>query len=146
MEDEMGTNYYYIKPASKPCPHCGRFDVKEGRHIGKSSGGWCFALHVYPEEGISTLKDWQCLFDIENSIIRDEYGDQCPKETMVDIIANRNWGNNRRHPYGYESWADFYAQNNSQPGPNGLCRSRIDGVHCIGHGEGTWDYIIGDFS
>lgn len=39
----MGTNYYlYEKPA---CACCGReFGSK---HIGKSSGGWCFSLEMY---------------------------------------------------------------------------------------------------
>ena len=39
----MGTNYDAIEPR---CPHCNR----EGRrwHIGKSSGGWAFGVHVIP--------------------------------------------------------------------------------------------------
>ena len=36
--------------------------------------------------------------------------------------------------------------NYAEPGPNGLVRAKINGVHCIGHGEGTWDYITGEFS
>src|SRR5450631_1105933 len=37
----MGTNYYLQLPG---CDHCNR--AGDRLHIGKSSGGWCFALHV----------------------------------------------------------------------------------------------------
>jgi hypothetical protein len=30
--------------------------------FGKSSGGWTFSLHVYPEDGIKDLADWIPLF------------------------------------------------------------------------------------
>ena len=36
----MGTNYYL-----------------NDRHIGKSSAGWYFALHIYPEENINSLDE-----------------------------------------------------------------------------------------
>lgn len=50
----MGTNYYlHTKP---DCECCGR--GFEPLHIGKSSGGWCFSLHVMPEDNINTLDDW----------------------------------------------------------------------------------------
>lgn len=48
----MGTNYYYYQDV---CPHCGKPDKK--LHIGKSSGGWYFSLHIIPEEKIFNLKD-----------------------------------------------------------------------------------------
>jgi len=54
----MGTNYY-LYPAS-PCKACGR--SYEAKHIGKSSAGWCFLLHVIPEEGINDLEDWKKLW------------------------------------------------------------------------------------
>ena len=46
----MGTNYYL---SSKPCSCCGRKDSQ--RHIGKSSAGWVFALHVYPDQAKGEL-------------------------------------------------------------------------------------------
>ncbi len=51
----MGTNYYlHEKP---DCECCGR--PFEALHIGKSSSGWCFSLHVMPEDMINTLDDWR---------------------------------------------------------------------------------------
>ena len=42
--------------------------------------------------------------------------------------------------------AQWWVQNHHAiPGPNGLLRHRI-GEHCIGHGDGTWDLIRGEFS
>jgi len=36
--------------------------------------------------------------------------------------------------------------NQAEPGPDGLARHKVNDGHCIGHGEGTWDLIIGEFS
>lgn len=138
----MGTNYYLYK---NTCECCGRGD--EERHIGKSSGGWCFALHVYPREEINNLDDWRELFATRGVSIKDEYGDTISSLAMLDIITNRSWkGDKEKTPYGYVSWEQFHRDNHSLFGPNNLLRSKIDGVHCVGHGEGTWDLIIGDFS
>lgn len=41
-EINMGTNYYLH--SQDPCEHCGRSYPE--LHIGKSSAGWVFALHV----------------------------------------------------------------------------------------------------
>ncbi len=125
----MGTNYYHHRNA---CPHCGR---GEKRHIGKSSGGWHFSLHVYPEEGINTLEDWVRLFDEPNSRITNEYGDPIWPIEMVDEITVRS-----------SQWTEQKMNSNhAEPGLNGLVRHKVDGVHCVGNGPGTWDYIIGDF-
>jgi hypothetical protein len=135
----MGTNYYLRTNA---CPHCGRSD--EERHIGKSSAGWCFSLHVYPDEGIRTLKDWEAQMKTLNSGIYNEYGDKLDYKDMITVICDRKW-DRKPKPVGYDSWEDFNNQNHSVNGPNGLSRHQIDN-RCIGHGEGTWDYLIGDFS
>lgn len=133
----MGTNYYLQKDA---CPHCGR--AADEIHIGKSSGGWVFALHVYPDIGIRDLADWLPLFEMNP--MRDEYGTAIDATTMRTIITER--GRGAAKPVMYDSWTHFHESNHSEPGPNNLVRSRIDGSHCIGHGEGTWDLFIGEFS
>lgn len=137
----MGTNYYL---KTNVCQHCGRGD--EPRHIGKSSGGWCFALHIYPEDGINILADWEQLFKKQENAIFDEYGTPTTIAKLMEIITKRSWKpRNDRQPMGYHDWEDFDLKNYSQLGPNGLSRHKIDGCHCIGHGEGTYDYLVGEF-
>ena len=139
----MGTNYYLVEDA---CPHCGH-----GRelHIGKSSLGWVFALHVIPEEGLNTLGDWRLRFNKPNSYIKDEYGDRLTKREMLKTIIERKGTNDfgefpdSLKRFGYQSWEDFHTSNHSVPGPNGLLRSKYADVV---PGEGTWDYHKGDFS
>ena len=136
----MGTNYYLHM---NPCQTCGRTD--ERLHIGKSSWGWCFGLHVTDE--IPSLEAWTKKFS--DGVIKDEYGDAVTVEGMLDRICNRR-GSPRMEKHwpmmGYASEADFHAKNHSERGPNDLLRRQIDGRHCVGHGDGTWDYIQGDFS
>lgn len=132
----MGTNFTHVTTANK-CECCGRSDTKE-RHIGKSSGGWCFSLHVYPEEGINTLEDWKKIFG--SGEIRNEYGGVITVDRMLSTITERSWDR-------VVKWSEAdLKRNHAVEGPNGLVRSVVDGRHCIGHGDGTWDYIVGDFS
>lgn len=143
----MGTNYYLITSA---CPHCGRGD--ERLHIGKSSYGWCFALHVIdeawvePEDRIAILDDWRKRWSAPGTRIVDEYGGVISTETMERIITERK-GKPKDYPNEfYSSEEEFYRQNHAVPGPNNLSRHLIDGRHCVEYGEGTWDYIRGEFS
>ena len=139
----MGTNYYLHQ--KEDCTCCGR--PFEPLHIGKSSGGWCFSLHVMPEDNINTLDDWRALWSVHGAFIRNEYGERVPIEEMEKIITERIgavWDQERWTMF-YSSEADFHAKNHSERGPNNLCRHKI-GPHCVGHGEGTWDYIPGEFS
>lgn len=139
----MGTNYYLHEDI---CEHCGR--SRDKLHIGKSSGGWCFLLHVDLIEELNCLDDWKALFDRASTTISDEYGDHISTSDMLAIITERS----RSTPFddndwlGYASEAEFHRSNYSERGPNNLLRSRIDGTHCTGHGDGTWDHITGDFS
>ena len=135
----MSTNYY---AKTNVCEHCNRFDEL---HIGKSSAGWCFSLHVIPERGLNTWDDWKSLLSLPSTSIRDEYDNDVLFCGLEDTVTNRACGEKGPCPTGYESWAHFHSVNESEYGPNGLFRARI-GDHCIGHGEGTWDYIPGEFS
>jgi hypothetical protein len=110
----MSTNYYLHAPESY------RWGAVE--HLGKSSQGWCFGLHVYPEE---RLNNWAAMWEyIEelvyefNYTIRDEYGRIINPGEFFAIVWNRDV-NSRRH--------------------------ELDD-RCIGHGNGPFDYIVGDFS
>ena len=62
----MGTNYYL----TEDCECCGR--AFPDLHIGKSSGGWCFSLHVIPSEGLNSLDEWESRFSC--GVITNEYG------------------------------------------------------------------------
>lgn len=138
----MGTNYYV--EVKEPCHCCGKGKVTNQVHIGKSSAGWCFALHVIPERDINSLEDWKKY--LKGKKIVDEYGKRVPHVELLSIITERSWKNIKTNPFGYDSWEDFHYRNHSEPGPNYLVRAKVDGIHCVGHGEGTWDLIAGEFS
>ena len=129
----MGTNYYlYPQP---DCECCGR--PFEPLHIGKSSYGWHFSLHVMGDL-INDLQDWQRLYSQTGAIIKDEYGKVVSPEEMTSIILEKKFTGNKPD----SSW---YAQNYAEPGLNGLSRRKI-GNGCIRHGSGTYDCIVGEFS
>ena len=132
----MGTNYYLID-RSELCPSCGKGEDKI--HIGKSSFGWHFSLHVIPEKDINNLDDWQKYFDNPKAHIEDEYGKFVTPSEMMEVITNRSHSSK---PLA----ASWYRENHAEPGLNNLVRHIANGVHCIGYGEGTYDYIIGEFS
>ena len=134
----MGTNYYLNKEV---CGHCGRGDGP--LHIGKSSMGWYFALHVDPENGIKDLEDWEKLFRDPKNKIEDEYGRPLTTDEMISEINNRQ-GHVSPESYGFEetlksNGAIFVPERK-------LFRRRPDRSHCIGVGSGTWDMCIGEFS
>ena len=129
----MGTNYYIKNILS--CPECGT-PAAADYHIGKSSAGWCFSLHVDPD-GINNLEDIKRLW--RGRAIKDEYDSTISKKEMVAIITERSWKGSEQLN------SEFHKLNHSEPGPNGLLRHQIDGF-CIGHGPGTYDYLIGYFS
>ena len=81
----MGTNYDW---RTKVCQTCGH--AAEEKHIGKSSAGWCFALHVYPEEGILTLENWITKWTADpQGVIRNEYEEVLSVEEMIEVITRR---------------------------------------------------------
>lgn len=111
--------------------------------------GWCFALHIYPEDefAIFDLEDWEVVWGANRGKILDEYNREITTKEMLGKIQDRyHPADPRTTPHGYSSWEDFYTQNHARPGPNNLCRSKIDGTHCTGHGKGTWDLMVGEFS
>ena len=87
----MGTNYYLKtgKKITKTCD-CGfEHELDEELHIGKSSYGWKFVLHIIPERGINELEDWEELF--KTGKIFDEYDNEITVEQMMDCILNRSF-------------------------------------------------------
>lgn len=149
----MGCNFYlHGLEETIPCPHCGQDISEPPLHIGKSSGGWVFALHVIPERDLNSLDDWMALLRKHEPTteIRSEEGEVLSIAELNDRIVDRRWHHSvedRDFPDGwYRSLKDFYERNCAEPGPNNLIRSKVDGVYCVGHGEGTWDLRAGEFS
>jgi hypothetical protein len=141
----MGTNYYSVH-RSVDLEQFDGWDLRYSEdgcclHIGKSSGGWCFSLHVIPERGINSLRDWIEVFIDPERVIIDEYRDEVDLERMMRVITCRS----RDTPNGWDE--ETLDRNCAEPGPNNLVRHRMgDHCDCVGHGEGTWDLITGDFS
>jgi hypothetical protein len=97
----MGVNYYFQPDDNSTCPHCGRGD-KPPIHIGKSSFGWAFALHVERPGTIedhvpSTLHEWYTLFE-KGGRITNEYGDLISVRFMKEIITERPSESIRHNP------------------------------------------------
>ena len=114
----IGTNFYAHREA---CPHCRRSQSKY--HIGKSSGGWCFSIHVDRFEGVENLADLYKILEAPGTVILDEYDREISLEDMKYIIE-------RHEPCHLKK----------------LQRHPIDGRLCVGHGEGNSDYLKGEFS
>ena len=146
----MGTNYYLHRNI---CAHCGRGD--QPLHIGKSSVGWCFSLHVgrdYEDEPLAKIRDlddWRAIW--HDGVIRNEYDQEISIADMERQITERGtespiaWDERPWVGYGIEN--DFHRINYSERGPRGLLRHRISpDSHCVKHGAGTWDCITGEFS
>lgn len=130
----MGTNYYWHqKPA--PCRTCGHDEAKV-IHIGKSSMGWVFMLHVDSEEGLNTLEDWQDRWTKPGSKILSEYGTLTDIEKMNDIILDRE---NASEPWSVSRMA----QNQASPGPRGLYRGVFNFQPS---NDETYDLVDSEFS
>ena len=113
----MGTNYYI---ELERCPCCGH--AKTVFHIGKSSYGWAFALHVIPEQGLDSWEAWTGLLERRGVVIRDEYGEEVPYQEFVRVVTERD--------------TNFRPLVHCPPG-EGFCR---------GSEGGSWDLVEGDFS
>ena len=72
----MGTNYYVYGDAK----------FSNGKHLGKRSAGWDFALHVYPDEGINRLEDWLVTLSSKSVEVRDGYNKKIKLKHLLRII------------------------------------------------------------
>jgi hypothetical protein len=126
----MGTNYYLHKESTSKCVTCKHDPHEEVLHIGKSSYGWCFSLHIIPERGINSLGDWIAEWGKPNTKILNEYDEEVLPEDMIKIITTRGPG--RWCPDGMElhRHAPYHKDN---PGT-------------VREGPGSYDLICGDFS
>ena len=140
----MGTNYYSVLKSELPSldPTINFYYSKNTYHIGKSSYGWVFSLHVIPDIGIIDLASWFYYLSHPDRSIIDENGNEISFEEMMTIIKERK----RELPP--QAPLHFYSQS-AIMGPNNLIRSKIDGEHVVSwgdNGHGTWDCIVGEFT
>lgn len=98
----MGTNYYWIKD---PCPHCGH--GKEKAHIGKSSYGWTFSFHGI-DDVVKSYKEWLNIFENENGIIKDEYGEVKSVEYFKDLVESKRNAKMNHTIYAKEKHPEHY--------------------------------------
>lgn len=140
----MGTNYYVRLGSGNRCDKCGRCDEEELLHLGKSSSGWCFGLRVYPDKGIANLEDWLAILAQPTTSAFSEYDlkTALPKYEVIGNIIARHVSDTAASAVSFTE--DFLSRNNAIRGPGNLLRHRL-GEHCIGHGAGTWDLIVGEF-
>lgn len=132
----MGTNYYI---RSQTGANIEGLDTPEW-HIGKSSAGWVFALHV--DNKIKSFEDITKVFFNEylksdGSRIYEEYGDSVHLDIMINIIAHRkSWWTSLDGAGDFCSFCDTDIN---------LMRRKV-GINCVANGEGTYDLIEGEFS
>ena len=128
----MGTNFYLkVKSPPGPCHACGHVPpVEERLHIGKSSAGWCFSLHVYPEDEYTpdeererpqSLEEWRVRFEAPKFMIEDEYDNPITAKEMMSIITERAQGL-RHHPISDRACLG--------PGPDDATYDLITGYFC----------------
>lgn len=122
----MGTNYYLGNAA----------DPAYKLHVGKSPGGWCFVLRVYPDYGLEDIYDWYERWTREGTRIFDEYGKVLTPDEMLRVVTQRQW--HARSTLG--AMRDY-----AQHGVNNLLRLRVGRAGCVGHGGPTFDLKKGDF-
>ena len=158
LDPSESTMNYYLKTR----PYWVTSHLSSITHLGLSAYGWTFALQVMPECGINDLPDmikWiQEKLSSKRSNIVDEYNSTYSLLQFLQVVTIRSntarikggwdasWWLDPTPPIIYCSEENFHQINQSERGPSGLLRRQIDGEFCIGHGAGTWDLCIGEFS
>ena len=138
----MGTNYY-LKTKEILNDRFARVlninrPVIDESHIGKSSCGWCFAVHVIPNSKFNTWNNWKkYIRKNKKLVIYDEYNRILTFKELINIVENRH--SNTTRP---DAFLHF---NHATIGPNNMLRHEL-GLNCISHGSGTWDHLVGEFS
>lgn len=112
-------------------------------------------MHIAHEESPDSFEDWFEklprdldgwieLFHVPGSYIVDEYGQTIAPDEIIKIIKGRRFKSREKQMTDVE-WRNYLNRNHATEGPNNLLRHKIGNL-CVGHGQGTWDYLIGWFS
>lgn len=139
----MGTNYY-VKTGEKYVKN--GWLTEEIYHIGKSSYGWYFALHVIPWAGLNSFEDWKEY--LKGKTIHDEYGRKVSYSRMIKTILrdskDESWGKQSNYEEGLVV---------SDDGDYKTCVGKYGLHYCIGrgacldrvNGDGCYTLVEGDF-
>ena len=87
----MGTNYYLMLRRRQHCPSCGAQVASEldRLHVGKSSGGWAFALRQDPDLGLWDWSDYRRLFETfppGDAWFEDEYSEVFNADQVQAVV------------------------------------------------------------
>jgi len=111
----MSTNYYAIyDECDCTCDHCSKKGM--AYHLGKSSTGWAFALHIEPSMNLYDLEDIITFLIQKKATIIDERNSYCSLEDWLGLVVDL-------HPE---------------------VKHREDGKRCL-VGSGTFDLLEGEF-
>ena len=123
----MGTNYYVYAPTNH----------NNGKHFGKRSAGWDFALHVYPDEGIKRLEDWLVLLSDKKVEIRDDSGRKIKLKLLLRIVL-RGEGTALSQSFGGSEDAVLnpFTQRCQPPPDNDYCYAICQTYFCRDHDFG----------
>ncbi len=126
----MGTNYYVYAPTT----HVALYN---GKHFGKRSAGWDFALHVYPDEGIRSLEDWLPLLSDKKVEIRDDSGRKIKLKLLLRIVL-RGEGTALSPSFGGSEDAVLnpFTQRCQPPPDNDYCYAICQTYFCRDHDFG----------
>lgn len=133
-------------------------------HIGKSSCGWCFSLHVIPELGLNDWRDWEALASVWRDRIYNEYGERKTLEDLRSTIFERSGkptpafvtvydpsrldsrtGEYATRPITRAEYELSHMGGAHQDPKYHLYRHPV-GRYCVGHGDGPYDLVPGEFS
>lgn len=111
---------------------------KPFKTIGRHFDGWYFSLYIYPEDQINNLDDWRKLIHNKDYYITDEFLNKVSSEKMIGVITERLI---KRLPSFINK--DFLDDQMAEIGLNNLLRDKVGfESQLIGHGEGTYSYVI----
>jgi hypothetical protein len=92
---------------------------------------------------------WKLFLDDPTVTIKNEYNQIITLKELIDKVENRVGTELTKEivsSCGYTSFYHFLESNSAIIGPKNLLRHKITKDHCVGHGSGTWDHIIVEFS
>lgn len=111
---------------------------KPFKTIGRHFDGWYFSLFVYPEDQINNLDDWRKLIHNKDFYITDDNLNKVSSKKMIGVITERS---TKKLPSFVDK--NFLDEQAAEIGLNNLLRDKVGfESKLIGHGEGTYSYVI----